>query len=253
MNDLKDVVIILSVFCFIIFIVSHPWIILLVVCGIITILLFNKIKTNNEVDKLHSTQGYINLKNLLEDCTHVNKDFRLINITFEQYNTTGFFRFSIKFKDLGTYIILPQKNSLELFERQIQSNYQNKLNMQLAHNDTLTSVKKATAYAYQARINAQKDADCDFFKTLFSEYSLPSRNFSINSPFESYASSSGKCIVDTDYWKIDEDNAVYTNLLEFESSKSKFVPYLIEKVTKELFPQANVTRYKDGCHISGTL
>lgn len=208
-----------------------------------------KLSDNDKREELYATQGYANLWDLLADCTIVNGCFPIINIQIEQEGFTGgYFRYSIRFQDLGMCVISPRKYSLESMERQIKSDYQSAVN-KCINGDWQTAVEKELNKANRKRTELQKETDSIFYCELFDGRWFKERDFFITSPFEYYASSGGSYIVDTDCWKIEEDDAVYTGLLEFESNQSEMVPYIIEETVKELFPDAKVSRYKRGCSI----
>lgn len=225
-------------------------IVIIIVIGMIIIgVRINELNRGSQIEELYATQGYTHLWNLLEDCTLVNKDFPIMGIQIEQEDCAErFFRYSIQFRDLGVCVISPRKYGLELAERQIKSDYQ--LALSKCKNGTLqTVVQREFDRANQRRVTMQQEMDSFFFNALFDGQFFNERDFVIASPFESYASSSGSYIVDTDYWKIKGDDAVYTGLIEFADSQSKIVPYAIEKTAKELFPDAKVSRYSAGCYI----
>lgn len=223
--------------------------ILIVTCGIIIIYKMYEAERNIKIEKICDTQLYVRFKNLLQDCTLINKEFPIINFEIKQSGANGFFKFSIRFRDLGMRVISPQKLGLESAERQVIAYYQSELEC-LRNEDLLKAVATATDKAHALRVNIQQDFDSCFFNNLFDAHSLPMRNFVIISPFESYASSGGKYIIDTDYWQIEEENAIYKGILQFANGKNEIIPYAIEKTVKELFPNAKIIRYNDGCYIS---
>ena len=221
--------------------------VLLIVVGLAIIGI--KLCDNDKLEELYATQGYTYLWNLLEDCTLVNESFLIMSIEIEQEDFTGgYFRYSIRFQDLGMCVISPQKYSIESIEQRIKSDYQSAVK-KCKNGDWKTAVQKELNKANHIRSKLQQEADSIFFHELFSGRWFEGRDFFISSPFEYYASSGGSYIIDMDCWKIEDDNAVYTGLLEFESDQCKMVPYLIEETAKELFPNAKVSRYKRGCAI----
>lgn len=223
--------------------------ILIVAVGIILIYKMIEIGRNVKIEELYNTQCYSRLKNLLQDCTLISKDFPIMNFEIKHSGTNGFYNFSIRFRDLGMCAILPQKFALESAERQAITYYQTELKC-LKNENLAKAVTMATKKTYDFRLQNQKAADSWFFSNLFGGRSFPMRNFVITSPFEAYANSSGKYIVDTDYWQIEGDNAVYKGILELGNKKNEIIPYAIEKTVKEMFPNAKITRYYDGCYIS---
>ena len=210
----------------------------------------NELSRNKKLEELYDTQGYVRLWNLLEDCTLINRNYPIMGIQIDQKDCSkSFFRYSIQFRDLELLVISSGKYSLELMEQQIKSDYQSAVN-KCKDEDLRTVVQRESDREYRRRTEFQEDMDSYFFNTLFDGHSFELRDFAITSPFESYASSGGSYIVDTDYWKPKGDDVIYTGLLEFKSSHSEVVPYAIEKVAKELFPNVNVSRFSDGCFIS---
>lgn len=189
------------------------------------------------------------LWNLLKDCTLISKYFPIICFQIEQGDCPqGFFRFLIEFRDLGMCAISPWESTIEITERGIKSDY--KSNLEKFNTNTLVAVQRATDRAFCMRSKIQRNVEDNFFNQLFDGRWFESRDFAMVSPFEYYASSGGSYIVNTDAWKVKGDNATYTGLLCFESYQSEIVPYAIENATRELFPNARISRYKDGCYIS---
>lgn len=229
------------------------WIILIIaVFLIIACAKANDGRQNSIMEKLYATPEYERLWNLLEDCTLINADFPIMRFQIDQRDCTqGYFRFLIEFKDLGMCAISPQKYAIECMEQGIRSDFKSDLagfrtNADMHLN---TVIQRATDKAFRVRFKIQSDADDNFFSQLFDGRWFESRDFIIASPFGYYASSSGSCIVDTDCWQVKGDNAVYTGLLNFESHYSPVVPYAIENAARELFPDAKISRYNDGCYI----
>lgn len=222
--------------------------VLLLVVGLAVIGI--KLSGNDQREELYATREYAYLWDLLADCTIVNECFPIMSIQIEQEGFTGgYFRYSIRFRDLGMCVISPRKYSLELMERQIKSDYQSAVN-KCINNDWQTAVEKELNKANRRRTEFQKEADSIFYCELFNGRWFKERDFVITSPFEYYASSGGSYIVDTDCWKIEGDDAVYTGILGFGSDVSKMVPYVIEEIAKELFSNVSVSRYKTGCYVS---
>ena len=54
--------------------------------------------------------------------------------------------------------------------------------------------------------------------------------------------------MDTDCWKLKEEDVVYTGLLEFNDNKD--IPYMIVKIAKEIFPDIEVSVCADYCHLN---
>lgn len=205
---------------------------------------------SDKMEKLYTTQEYAYIRNLLEDCTLVSKDFSTIYFHIEQGDhLDGFFVFSFQFQDLEKRVIASRRFALEAIEPHIKSQYWAELNAQ-KNTNTVKAVKMAMDKVYHKRLEIQNDADSDFFYRLFGGRRFKTRDYAITSPFKYYAISEGKCIVDTDCWKIEEDDAVYTGILGFGSDVSKMVPYAIEEIAEELFPIVSVSRYKTGCYVS---
>lgn len=227
------------------------WIIIIAAGIIIAIIVTNGKRCDNTLEELYASPEYERLWNLLEDCTLINDDFSIMRFQIEQGDCSqGYFRFLIEFKDLGMCAISPQKYAIESMERSIKSDFQLDLTRFKTNMDLNTAVQRATDKAFRMRSGIQCDADNDFFGQLFDGRWFESRDFAITSPFEYYASSGGSCIVDTDYWQVKGDNAVYTELLSFESHQSQMVPHAIENAARELFPDAKISRYDDGCYIN---
>ncbi len=206
---------------------------------------------NDEINELCLTQSYVDLRNLLEDCTLVNEDYPIQYIRFEQETAKSFFRYYIRFCDLGMFLS-PQKAGLENCEAHVLSEKQKRM-AELRDNsekNVIQFIAEECQRDLKFRKVFQKDFDDRFFETLFKGKPSATRNFEIASPFESYASSGGKYIFDTDYWEIDEDDAVYHRTIGFYTDKSEIIPYVIEKATKELFPNAHISRYSSGCYIN---
>lgn len=205
---------------------------------------------SDKMEKLYATQEYAYIRNLLEDCTLVSKDILTVYFHIEQVECSeGFFHFSFQFQDLGKLAISSRKFALESVEPHIKKQCWAELSAQRDMN-TERAVRMSMEKAYDIRMKIQKDADSDFFHRLFGGRRFKTREFAITSPFENYACSEGSCIVDTDCWKIEEDDAVFTGVLGFGSDFSNIVPYAIEETAKELFACASVSRYKTGCYIS---
>lgn len=222
---------------------------ILVILIVVLIVMPNNEERNNKIERIYSDQSGERLRKLLEDCTFVNDDFPIMSFVIENHNTTGFFRYTIRFRDFGSYFISSQIAGLEWAERQIQSEYRLEVDSKMGKGDLNTIIQNAVNKSYESRKSLQKDFDETFYKRLFNSPSNTSRKFVIDSPFESYASSGGKYIVDADYWKIEGDDAVYTGLLEFEQEQKNIVPYVVEKMAREFFPNADIIRYSNGCDI----
>ncbi|MBD5451703.1 MAG: hypothetical protein HDR25_03575 [Lachnospiraceae bacterium] len=156
---------------------------------------------NDKMEKLYATQEYAYIRNLLEDCTLVSKDFLTIYFHIDQGDhLDGFFDFSFRFQDLEKRVIASRRFALEAIEPHIKSQYWAELNAQ-KNMITEKAVKMAMDKVYHKRLKIQNDADSDFFYRLFGGRRFKKRDFAITSPFEYYAISEGKCIVDTDVGK----------------------------------------------------
>lgn len=209
----------------------------------------NRVSRNDKLEKFYATRGYIYFRNFLEDCTLVNKDFRIISFVIRQGdNPRCYFRYVIKFRDLGMCVVSPAKHAMQIAEHRIQADYEAAISY-CEGNDLQEIVVKEFNKANHKREELQKDFENYFYNALFNGKRIQSRKFVITTPFEAYAGSAGKYIVDTDYWKEEGDDAVYTGLMVFEQEYSEFIPDVIEETVKELFPNAKVTRYSDGCYI----
>ncbi len=215
---------------------------------IVVLLKSAEIKRNNKIQKLRSSKYYVQLRNLLEDCTIVNKSFYIMSFEIEEENAKGFYHFSIRFSDLGKYVIESQRFAMEIAEQQVKSYYQSEIEHLKGHN-LITGVKMAMDKTYAMRLKIQENSDAHFFRELFNGRSFPSRMFYITSPYENYASSDGTYIFDPDDWKIDGDDAIFMGILEFDRDYHETVPYLIEETVEEMFPHAKVITYSNGCFI----
>lgn len=216
---------------------------------IIMLLKLAEIKHNNEIQKLRSSKYYVQLKNLLEDCTIVNSVFYIMRLEITKANAEGFYNFSIRFNDLGAHVIEPQRHALEIVEQQAKAFYQSEIERLKGHN-LLTAVKIASDKTYDFRLNIQKGSDSSFFTQLFNGRSFSSREFFITSPFENYASSNGTYIFDPDDWKIVGDDAIFMGMLEFDRDYQKVVPYLIKGTVEKMFPNVKVTIFSNGCFVN---
>lgn len=225
------------------------WIIFIAIITGIIIIGVNTKKRNSILEKVYATSEYKRLWNLLEECTLINKDFPIIRFQIEQRDCPcGYFRFLIEFCDLGMCAILPWESTIERTEQDIKAKC--KAEFAKCNINTPADAQRITDRFFRIRSDIQRDADDNFFNQLFAEHQFKSKNLVITSPFEYYASSGGSCIVDTDSWKVKGDNVVYTGLLVFENCQSKIIPYAIEKMAGELFPNAKISRYSDGCYIN---
>lgn len=224
-------------------------VLIIAVMVIVIYLLFRNVQRDNKIEAFCSDQNpeYVRLKNLLEDCTLVNKDFRIVGIDFE-LTAGGSARYTIRFFDFGNMVLSVQQNTLEWVEQRISSDYNAEVYGQKGPSDLRAVIQNAMDRATHARLLHQEQFDAKFFKSLFAYRPSESRKYVIRSPFESYASSGGKYIVDTDLWRIEGDNAIYTDYLSFDTVPKELVPFIIEKAAKEF--NCSIRRYSDGCYIS---
>ena len=218
--------------------------------SIVLLMKLAEIKRNNKIQILRSSQYYVRLRNLLEDCTIVNNAYSIMRVEIKSGNTKGFYHFSIRFLDVGKYVIEPAIISLESVEQHVKAFYQSEVERLNGH-DLRTVVETAMDKTPALRLEIQEEQDSYFFRELFNGRSFPSRKFYITSPFENYASSGGAYIFDPDDWKIDGDDAIFMGILEFESDYQEMVPYLIKETAEKLFSNVKVTIFSDGCSISG--
>lgn len=222
-------------------------VLIIAVMVIVIYLLFRNVQRDNKIEAFCSDQNpeYVRLKNLLEDCTLVNKDFR-VQIAFE-LTVGGAVRYTINFLDIKNTLLIFQYTLKEI-EQRISSDYNAEVYGQKGSADMRTVIRNASDTAFHARLLHQKQQDANFFQNLFVSRPPESREYIIRSPFESYASSGGEYILDTDLWKREEDITVYTDHLRFDTVPKELVPFIIEKAAKEF--NCSVRRYSDGCYIS---
>lgn len=226
------------------------WIIIIAAGIMIAGITTNKIRQDKTLKELYATPEYERLWYLVEDCTLINEDFPIMRFQIEQGDCAqGYFRFLIEFKDLGMCVISPHEYAIESMERGIRSDIESDIAIFKRNMNANTAVQRAVDKAFRLRSGIQSNTDNDFFGQLFDGRWFESRDFAITSPFEYYASSGGSCIVDTDYWQVKGDNAVYTGLFCFDSRQSQMVPYALENAVRELIPDAKISRYNDGCYI----
>lgn len=218
---------------FVIFVIdANPWIIstgfgilILFICGII----IKGLIRQDETEQFCSSQDCVKLQKLFENCNYVNKDFRILQIHFCSGDVKGFINYSIRFQDLGKRVIIPWRDSLEWVDKKAGMDYQS---------------------SYNTRLGIQKGADTEFYKKLFQENSLMPENLVIRSPFEFYASSGGKCVVDADRWKVDEDDAIYMDILEFRSDKNDAILCAIENTARKMLSGVRISRFSNNCYIN---
>ena len=165
---------------------------------------YSDISMNDEMDRLYSSSGYVRIKELLEDCALVSNAYPIINFEVRHEGLSeGFCRFNIWFRDLGMSI-LSLKKILDIREEEIKIDYQSMLEERIKKEGLSTAlVSECINKQYQWQLSAQEVFDSMFYKYLF-DGRVINREFAIKSPFESYASSGGKYIVDTDCWKLKE-------------------------------------------------
>ena len=228
--------------------------IILIFVLIIVVILFwvRDLTQKRDYQQFQQSKVFFQLHSLLEACETINNRHHISEIFLEPSSNyqTSYFKLYIRIQGIANDITALEDYLIN-FENKVIRESESPLNnhnlILLPDHVRIDSVKATMKNATTSRTKFQHTVESAFYNLLFDKDTSQCKT--IYSPFEHYASSAGRYVIDNDLWEISGEDAIYKQLIYFEDVKQKNIICFFAKTVRAFFPSVTIRRTQNGCII----